>query len=95
MAQNDPMKTLCTSMFIASVVQHMKIGDLSMQQGGVALSSEVAEVMMEVGTGDRLPDGTEGNEKLSTEEERTLARESTAGFAGTCPTFTTCCFVPH
>lgn len=78
------MKTLCTSMFIASVVQHMKIGDLSMQQGGVALSSEAAEIMMEVETneGGRLPDGTEAGEKLSREEERTLARESTAGFAG-------------
>ena len=71
-------------MFIASLVQHMKIGDLSMQQGGVPLSSETAEEMMEIdtGEGDRLPDGTEGGEKLSREEERTLARESTAGFAG-------------
>lgn len=71
-------------MFIASVVQHMKIGDLSMQQGGFALSSRAAEDMMEVepNEGHRLPDGTEGDVKLSREEERTLARESTAGFAG-------------
>ena len=81
------MKTLCTSMFIVSVVQHMKIGDLSIQQGGVPLSSTPAEEMMDVDTqpsDTHLPDGTEPGESptLSREEERTLARESTAGFAG-------------
>lgn len=80
------MKTLCTSMFIVSVVQHMKIGDLSMQQGGVPLSSGPAEDMMEMDGQDdsRLPDGVEAGEAptLSREEERTLARDSTAGFAG-------------
>ncbi|GJE87739.1 proteasome-substrate-size regulator, mid region domain-containing protein [Phanerochaete sordida] len=83
---NDPMKTLCTSMFIVSVVQHMKIGDLSIQQGGVPLSSTPAEEMMEIDaqpSDAHLPDGTEPGENptLSREEERTLARESTAGFA--------------
>ena len=73
-------------MFIVSVVQHMKIGDLSMQQGGAPLSGASAEDMMEVDTQDitRLPDGTDVGETptLSREEERTLVRESTAGFAG-------------
>lgn len=81
------MKTLCTSMFIVSVVQHMKIGDLSIQQGGVPLSSAPAEDMMELDAqpdDSRLPDGTDVGETptLSREEERTLARDSTAGFAG-------------
>lgn len=83
------MKTLCTSMFIVSVVQHIKIGDLSIQQGGVPLSSAHAEGMMEVDSHDdtRLPDGTDVGEAptLSREEERTLARDSTAGFAGKFP----------
>ncbi|KAI0702440.1 ARM repeat-containing protein [Cytidiella melzeri] len=82
---NDPLKTACTSMFIASVVQHMKIGDLSMQQGGMPLSGDTADEMMEDDNseGVRLPDGTEQgpNVRLSREEERTLARESTASFA--------------
>ena len=72
-------------MFIASVVQHMKIGDLSMQQGGAPLSGDTVEDSMDVddAEGSRLPDGTEpGPEtRLSREEERTLARESTASFA--------------
>ena len=81
------MKTLCTSMFIVSVVQHIKIGDLSIQQGGVPLSSAPVEDMMDVDgqqDGSRLPDGTEIGETptLSREEEQTLARDSTAGFAG-------------
>lgn len=80
------MKTLCTSMFIASVVQHIKIGDLSMQQGGIPLSGEPAEDMMEIdgGNSERLPDGVELGETptLSREDERALARDSTAGFAG-------------
>lgn len=81
------MKTLCTSMFIVSVVQHMKIGDLSIQQGGIPLSSGAAEDMMDVDNQEdntRLPDGTDVGEAptLSREEERALARDSTAGFAG-------------
>ncbi|KAI0343973.1 ARM repeat-containing protein [Trametopsis cervina] len=80
---NDPMKTACASMFISSVVQHIKIGDLSMQQGGVPLSGDAGEETMEIdgADGDRFPDGVEPEVKLSREEERTLARESTAGFA--------------
>lgn len=74
-------------MFIVSVVQRIKIGDLSIQQGGVPLSSAGAEDMMDIdnkGDNTRLPDGTEVGETptLSKEEERALARDSTAGFAG-------------
>ena len=80
------MKTLCASMFIVSVVQHMKIGDLSIQQGGVPLSSTPAEEMMEIDgvSGEILPSGTGETPVLSREEERALARDSTAGFAGEC-----------
>ena len=78
-------------MFIASVVQHMKIGDLSLQQGGQPLAGTPAEEMMELDAqpGAHLPDGTEpgAGAPLSREEERTLARESTAGFAGAPPLF--------
>ena len=78
------MKTLCASMFIVSVVQHMKIGDLSVQQGGVPLSSTTAEEMMEIDGGNDapLPAGSGETPVLSREEERSLARDSTANFAG-------------
>lgn len=80
------MKTLCASMFIVSVVQHMKIGDLSIQQGGMPLSSTPAEEMMDIDgdDGSRLPSGTGETPILSREEERALARDSTASFAGKC-----------
>ncbi|PCH33382.1 hypothetical protein WOLCODRAFT_21973 [Wolfiporia cocos MD-104 SS10] len=82
---NDPMKTICACMCIASIVQYIKIGDISMQQGGAPLTSDApAEELMEVdGDNDvRLPDGTEIGSVpvLSREEERALAKESTAGF---------------
>lgn len=74
-------------MFIVSVAQHIKFGDLSIQQGGIPLSSDApAEEVMDVSSRDdlQLPNGVEpGNTpKLSREEERALARDSTAGFAG-------------
>lgn len=63
----------------------MKIGDLSMQQGGAPLSGDTIEDSMDIDNPEdnRLPDGTEQGPgvRLSREEERTLARESTAGFA--------------
>jgi len=79
---NDPMKTLCASMFIASIVQYIKIGDLSMHQAGVAFTDDApAEEMGADGVNDdRLPNGTSNVPILSKEEERALARESTAGF---------------
>ena len=77
------MKTLCASMFIVSVVQHMKIGDLSIQQGGKPLSSTPAEMMEIDGHDDsQLPSGSGETPVLSREEERALVRDSTAGFAG-------------
>ncbi|PSR80950.1 hypothetical protein PHLCEN_2v6585 [Hermanssonia centrifuga] len=82
---NDPMKTLCASLFVVSVVQHMKIGDLSIQQGGAPLSDAQAEEMMDINGHDhsQIPSGTDVGETviLSREEGRTLARDSAAGFA--------------
>ncbi|KAF7789210.1 hypothetical protein EIP86_000151 [Pleurotus ostreatoroseus] len=80
---NDPMKTLCASMFIVSVLQHIKISDLSIQQGGVPLSGAPAEEMMEIDgyNGSPLPSGTGETPILSKEEERALARDSTANFS--------------
>jgi proteasome activator subunit 4 len=79
-------------MFIVSAVQLVKIGDLSMEQAGVPLSSSdtPAEDMMDADEDDaiQLPDGTEtASQVLSRDEERVLARESTAAFAGTCFAF--------
>lgn len=86
--QNDPGKTVCATMFIVSVIQHIKIGDLSMHHSGVAFTGDTpGDEMMDIDTDDRLPDGTEPGESptLSREEERSLVRDSTAGFAGRSP----------
>ncbi|KAH9922007.1 ARM repeat-containing protein [Epithele typhae] len=70
---NDPVKTICATMFISSVVQHIKIADVSMHQVGVDLSSDApAEDMMDLDSPSSL--------KVR-EEERALTRESTSGFA--------------
>jgi proteasome activator subunit 4 len=78
--QNDPTKTVCATMFISAIVQHMKIGDLS--QSGMSFSGDEPEETMDV---DHIPEGTEiGSEpRLNKEEERSLVRDSTASFAGT------------
>lgn len=73
-------------MFITSVVQHMKIADVSMHQVGVDLSSDApAEDVMDVDSENeqQLPSGVEGPgmPALSREEERALTRESTAAWA--------------
>lgn len=81
--QNDPVKTICATMFISSVVQHIKIADVSMHQVGVGLSSDApAEDVGDTDTAE-LPAGVDSPTMptLSREEERALARESTAGFA--------------
>ncbi|KAL6304169.1 ARM repeat-containing protein [Sparassis latifolia] len=83
---NDPIKTLCATMFISSVVQHIKIADLSLQQAGVPLSSDApAEEMMDVDMENlvQLPEGIEAGTTpvLSKQDERALARDSTALFA--------------
>ncbi|TFK89763.1 ARM repeat-containing protein [Polyporus arcularius HHB13444] len=80
---NDPVKTICATMFISSVIQYIKIADVSIHQYGVDLTSDApAEDVMDVDSTE-LPSGvdTPGMPILSREEERTLARESTAGFA--------------
>jgi proteasome activator subunit 4 len=70
-------------MFIVAAVQHMKIGDLSIHRSGLPLSSDIsAEENID---GDyRFPAGTEMGDSsaLSKNDERALARDSTAGFAG-------------
>ncbi|EIN13635.1 hypothetical protein PUNSTDRAFT_94829 [Punctularia strigosozonata HHB-11173 SS5] len=79
---NDPIKTVCTTMFIVSAVQHIKIGDLSIQQSGLALSSDApAEDMMDVDSTEKLPEASENTAVFSRAEERALVRDSTAAFA--------------
>jgi proteasome activator subunit 4 len=70
-------------MFIVSVVQLIKIGDLSLQQSGVALSDPGAAAVMDVDDdGARLPDGPlTAGAVLDRASERALVREATAGFA--------------
>lgn len=76
------MKTLCASMFIVSIAQHIKIGDLSMHHGAPLADDVPAEELMNVDDRNHLPEGTEYPAALSREDERALARETTAGFAG-------------
>ncbi|KAG1755009.1 uncharacterized protein EDB91DRAFT_1096702 [Suillus paluster] len=82
---NDPNKTVCATLFIVSAIQHVKVGDLSMHHSGFALSGDApGEDLMEVDTGDaHIPEGVEMSPfvSLGRQEERTLVRESTAGFA--------------
>jgi proteasome activator subunit 4 len=69
-------------MFIVSVVQLIKIGDLSMQQSGAPIADEAPMDVDDDGV--HLPDGTlTAGQVLDRSEERMLVRESTAGFAGT------------
>jgi proteasome activator subunit 4 len=76
-------------MFISAVVQNLKIGDLSSTQSGLSFSNDVPGENTDVDDGIHLLDGTEHRAypTLSKAEERVLARESTAGFAGTCRSF--------
>jgi len=87
-SKNDPAKTICATMFIIAVVQNIKLGDLSSTQSGLPFSSDAPGESMDVDEEIRLPDGTEPGAypSLSKAEERTLVRESTAGFAGACHT---------
>lgn len=70
-------------MFIVSVIQHIKIGDLSMSQSGAALG-DVPPEEMDIDQEYELPDGTDIGDTpaLSRADERSLVRDSTAGFAG-------------
>ncbi|KZT23745.1 hypothetical protein NEOLEDRAFT_1135845 [Neolentinus lepideus HHB14362 ss-1] len=80
---NDHVKTVCAAMFIVATVQHIKIGDLSIHQSGLPLTSDTPpEELMDVDGDSRLPDTLEaGGPALDRDEERALVRESTAGFA--------------
>jgi proteasome activator subunit 4 len=82
--KNDPAKTICATMFIIAVVQNIKIGDLSSTQSGLSFSSDAPGESMDVDEWLPLSNGTElgAYPSLSKAEERTLVRESTAGFAG-------------
>lgn len=78
-------------MFICSVIQHVKIGDLSMHSfGGVLIGDDGLgeEVAMDVDSEEPLPHGSEAMDGtmpvLSKSEERALARDSTASFSGKC-----------
>jgi len=84
--QNDPVKTVCATMFITAIVQAgIKIGDLTHHVGLALASDAPGDEMMAVDEeGITIPEGTEpGGPTLSREEERALVRDSTAGFAGT------------
>ncbi|TFK76811.1 hypothetical protein BDN72DRAFT_829977 [Pluteus cervinus] len=81
---NDPAKTICTTMFVISAIQHIKIGDLSTSPSGISHPGDQGMEMMTTDDGgDRIPDGTElgSGVTLSLEEERVLVRDSTASFA--------------
>ena len=83
--QNDPAKTVCATMFITAIVQAgIKIGDLTHHVGLALASDAPGDEMMAVDDENiPIPEGTEpGGPTLSREEERALARDSTAGFAG-------------
>lgn len=72
-------------MFITGIVQAgIKIGDLT-HHASLALASDApGDEMMALDQEDiQIPEGTEpGGPTFSREEERALARDSTAGFAG-------------
>ena len=81
--QNDPTKTIYATMFIVGAVQHVKIGDLSAHQGGVAFTGDSTEDRMDVDEGvDRMPEDLGNENLLDRDEERSLTRDSTSGFAG-------------
>ncbi len=74
-------------MFIVAAIQHVKIGDLSIHQSGVPLTDDIlGDEMMNLDQDDtRFPDGVESpTPVLSKGDERSLTRDSTAAFAGSC-----------
>lgn len=75
---NDPVKTICATRFIIGVAQHIRIGDLSGKP--VVMDDATMEVDNNYPS---LPDGTESGfgVVLSRQEERELARDTTANFA--------------
>lgn len=79
-------------MFIVGVIQHVKIGDLSMHQSGFSLSGDApGEDLMDTSDDqEQFPSGTETGQFpiFGKDEERALVRDSTAGFAGEWSLFT-------
>ncbi|KAF8328806.1 uncharacterized protein EI90DRAFT_3063646 [Cantharellus anzutake] len=75
---NDPLKTICSTMFISAAISSIKVGNIS---GQVALTlGDDAPVAIEA-DGTVMPEGTEGpGSKLNRNEERALLRDSTASF---------------
>ena len=85
--KNDHIKTICTCMFVSSVVQYVRIGDVSIHSSGAPLTDDApAGSMMDIDRTieEHLPDRAveAGVPILSKEEERAAARESTTAFAG-------------
>ncbi|KAJ6627278.1 hypothetical protein B0H10DRAFT_1780024 [Mycena sp. CBHHK59/15] len=80
---NDPIKTSCATTFIVAAIQHIRIGDLSTHKSGLpAFDEEMMDVDADTDP-TPFPTGTEMGDTpvLSKDEERTLVRDSTAGFA--------------
>ena len=81
---NDPMKTVCATTFIISVIQHIKIGELSSTPPDTLSHDIPGEDISMANTADRLPFGIEPGgpvAALSRAEEAALTRNSSAGFA--------------
>ena len=71
-------------MFICAAVQHLKIGDLSVhvQASNILVSDAPSGAEpMDVDAEGHVPEGVDGRSP-SLAEERSIARDSTAGFAG-------------
>ncbi|KAG6869165.1 hypothetical protein C0993_012264 [Termitomyces sp. T159_Od127] len=77
---NDPSKTMCTTMFIVSVVQHIKLGDLTKFSSGISYPSNDTNDIME-NDFDVRQDADTDIPSLSKEELRSIVRETTASFA--------------
>jgi len=73
-------------MFIVAAVQHIKIGDLTTHPSGLQYPSEDEDMQVDQNH-DQHPNTT--TPVLSKGEERSLVRDSTAGFAGRLP-FSVC-----
>jgi proteasome activator subunit 4 len=69
---------MCATSFIVSVIQHIKIGDLTKYPSKLP----IIEDQDFIGADHDIETETPHNPRLSREEERSLARDSTVGFAG-------------
>lgn len=70
---------MCATSFIVSVVQHLKIGDLTIYPSRIPSPSDEDAIGTDQADGQ---DSDLGPPRLSKAEERSLARDSTAGFTG-------------